>query len=361
MTLEMIFCAFALLGAIDKITGNHLKLGDEFEKGVLTIGQLVLAMVGMMVISPTLAKGITVVFKPVAEFLKMDISIISIFFANDAGGAVIARELSDSMLWSSYNGLIVCSMFGAMICLIPMALRLVDKKYHDDVLSGLLCGTATIPVGCIVGGLMMGCPIGALLYNSLPLIILSAIVCVGLALNPELCRKIFNVIGTILSILLTFGLGVGILHMLTGISILPEITPLVEVFGTILYIAVILCGIFPLLAIVSKLFNKLFGKIGKLININESSVFGLITTLANCIPMFDFFPKMDKKGRIMNTAFAVSAAYVLGDHLAFTLAFDSTYLTPMLVGKLVSGISALVVANMLYNRSEKKEKELANV
>ena len=362
--LEIIFCTFALIGALDKITGNHLKLGDEFEKGINSLGPLALAMAGMVVISPTLSIALTYIFKPITEFLHMDLSIISIFFANDAGGAVIARELSDSAVWANYHGMVVASMFGAMILLIPMALRLVESKYHEDVLSGLLCGTATIPIGCIISGIMIGCPILGLLWHSLPLIILSAIICVGLIYNPELCRKIFKVVGVILNTLLTIGLALGILHMMTGKLLIPEITPLSDAFGTILYIGVILCGIFPLLSIVSKLFNKIFSKMGKVVNINDSSVFGIITTLANCIPMFDYFPKMDKKGRIMNTAFAVSAAYVFGDHMAFTLALDRTYLAPVIVGKLISGITALVVAHFVYNASQnngkKEDKVLIN-
>ena len=63
---------------------------------------------------------------------------------------------------------------------------------------------------------------------------------------------------------------------------------------------------------------------------------------------------MDKKGRIMNMAFAVSAAYALGDHLAFTIAFDRTFLLPMTIAKIVSGISALVVAYFVADRKSQK-------
>ena len=46
--LRFIFAVFALLGAADKILGNRLRLGEEFEKGILTAGTLSLAMVGMV-------------------------------------------------------------------------------------------------------------------------------------------------------------------------------------------------------------------------------------------------------------------------------------------------------------------------
>ena len=58
--------------------------------------------------------------------------------------------------------------------------------------------------------------------------------------------------------------------------------------------------------------------------------------------------KMDKKGAVLNSAFAVSASFVFGDHLAFTMAYDSNYIVPMIVGKLVSGICAVIFALLIY-------------
>ena len=63
---------------------------------------------------------------------------------------------------------------------------------------------------------------------------------------------------------------------------------------------------------------------------------------------------MDKKGLVLNSAFAVSAAFVFGGHLAFTMAFDSTYVFPVIVGKLVSGVLALLLANIIFAKTDKK-------
>mgnify|MGYP002516412304 CR=1 FL=1 len=41
--------------------------------------------------------------------------------------------------------------------------------------------------------------------------------------------------------------------------------------------------------------------------------------------------KMDRKGIVLNMAFAVSAAFVLGDHLAFTMMFDASFAPAMRV------------------------------
>lgn len=354
--MEYLFAAFALLGALDRVTGNHLKLGDEFEKGIMTTGALVISMVGMIVLSPLIAEGLMLVFKPLADFLHMDVSVVAGFLPCDAGGAPIAYELTENKLWAGYNGIIVGSMLGAVISLIPMALKMVDKEFHEDILNGLLSGIATIPVGCIVGGLMTGCPIGALILNSVPVIVMSLIICLGLIFNPELTRKIFGVIGNLLIVIMILGLGIGIFEALTKITIIPGLTPAGEAFGIVANIAMVLAGVFPLLAVINRIFGRFFSKIGNLIKIDDKSVLGLITTLANAIPMLGFIGEMNKKGRVMNMAFAVSAAYVIGDHLAFTMVFDKSYIPSIMTAKLVSGIASLIAAHFVYNSSVKKGK-----
>lgn len=49
-------------------------------------------------------------------------------------------------------------------------------------------------------------------------------------------------------------------------------------------------------------------------------------------------------------AFAVSAAFVFGDHLGFTAGFDAEMILPMIVGKLVGGIGGILVAMVLTRK-----------
>ena len=67
--------------------------------------------------------------------------------------------------------------------------------------------------------------------------------------------------------------------------------------------------------------------------------------------MFEMMNEMDSRGIVLNSAFSVSAAFVLADHLAFTMAFDATYVWRMMVGKLVSGVFAIVFALVVCKRS----------
>lgn len=353
--LEMVLGVFAIIGALDRITGNHLKLGEEFEKGIESVGSLALAMVGMTVLAPTLSKVLIPIFSPFSRAFHIDPSFISGFLANDMGGAAIGRELATSAVWGGLHGLIVAAMLGVTISFtIPVPLKTTDKKYHKDILSGILCGIATMPIGCIVGGLIIGCEFLPLLLNLLPVIVISGVVCAGLILNAELSRKVFAIFGKFVLIVITIGLGAGVFDFLTGIKLIPYMDSIENAFGSIWGIAVTLSGVFPFIAVISKLLKKPLGMLGNVLKINDTSIVGLISSLSNSIPMFAMIDKMNSKGIVMNMAFAVSASFVFGDHLAFTMAFDDRYLVGMIVGKLVGGFLALVAAHIFYNFSKEK-------
>lgn len=353
--LAGIMAVFAVIGALDKITGNHLKLGDEFEKGIMTLGPLSLSMIGMMTIAPALADLLIPVITPVANLFGFDPSALAgILIANDMGGAALADSIAADKLLGSFHGLCVASMLGATISFtIPVALRSSKKEHHDDVLLGLLCGISTIPVGCFVSGLVMGINPLTVLLNLLPAIIISVIIIIGLLKFQKVTVKIFSVFGKIISILITCGLALGIFQQLTGKVILENTAPIMESAATVFTICITLAGTFPLIAIISKILKKPLSVLGKKLELDDTSVVGLIATLANSIATMESADRMNRKGRILNLAFAVSAAFVFGDHLAFTLSYNAEHIVPVIIGKLVAGITALVVASILYKKSSK--------
>lgn len=352
--LQWIFAIFAVIGAFDRIIGNRLKLGEEFEKGIVASGTLSLAMVGMICIAPTLAAWLGPVFEPVSKFTGIDMSFIGSFIANDMGGAAISSALAGNETVGGFNGLVVASMLGATVCFtVPVALKMIDKSYHKEVLSGILCGIATMPIGCIVSGLMLKIGFTQLLLNMIPLIVMAVITCIGLVFKPDLCRKIFGIIGDIVVIIITIGLAAGIFSHLTGKALIPHMSPIKDAFAIVADVAIILAGVFPLIKVISKIFSKIFAAAGKKIGIDETSVLGLISSLANSIPTFEMAGKMNAKGRMMNMAFAVSASFVFGDHLAFTMSFDNRFLFAVIAGKLISGICAVIAAHFMYRKNGK--------
>ena len=346
--LKTVFAVFAVIGALDKIAGNRLKLGEEFEKGIMTIGTLALAMVGMITVSPVIAELCIPVFTPLSNALGIDISFIAGFIANDMGGATLAKELANGSTFGAFHGLVVASMMGVTISFtIPVALAMTKAEYKKDVLLGILSGVSTIPLGIFVSGILIKIQISSLLLNMAPSIVVSAMTCLGLVFIPKIACKVFSVIGVLVGCIITAGLALGILDYLTGIKLVSGIANITDGFSVVVDIAIVLSGVFPLIALLSRLFKKAFLKIGYKTGLDEASVVGFVASVANSIPTFKNLDKMNSKGRILNMAFAVSAAFVFGDHLAFTIAFDEAFVLPVVVGKLVSGISAVCVATMI--------------
>jgi ethanolamine transporter len=90
--------------------------------------------------------------------------------------------------------------------------------------------------------------------------------------------------------------------------------------------------------------------------IKIQAVSGFLLTMANSIATFGMLKDMDDKGKMLNAAFSVGAAWVLGDHLGYTAQTKPLMLVPMIVAKLMAGITAVIVANLLYKIVQKKQK-----
>ena len=355
--LTVVILIFSLLGLLDRIIGNKFGLGSEFARGFSMFGVQALSSLGILILAPAIGVMLMPAFEGFYSLFGIDPSVIpASIFANDMGGTTLSLAISKIPTIGLYNAFIVSSMMGCTISYtIPVATGMVDVSQHKDMFLGFLCGIATIPVGCVVSGLMLKLDFGALLLNLLPVLLVSLITCLGLMFAPNLSRRIFRIIGVIVLTMITVGLSAGIFTHLTGVTLIPYMAPVTEGFSIVCEIAILLAGVFPMIAVISKIFHPVLRRAGALIHIDESSVLGLISSLANSIPTFDLVKNMNAKGIMMNMAFAVSASFVLGDHLAFTMAFDAAYLPAMIVGKLTGGVSAVAVACLLYRRMEKKE------
>lgn len=353
--ITMVMLVFSIVGALDRIIGNRFGLGSEFEKGFLMFGKNALSMVGMIVISPWIAEILTPVFQGIWKWFSIDPSVVpASLFANDMGGAQLASQVAVNAQLGKFNGLVVSTMMGVTISFtIPFALGVVNPKSHRWLLLGLLCGVVTVPFGCLIGGMMLQIPFGTLVYNLLPIILFSAIIGFGLFKFPDACVKIFGVFAVFIKIVITIGLAIGIIHFMTDYKLIKNMATLEEGMAICVNASVVMSGAFPLVYVLSKALVKPLGIIVRKLQINEISAVGFLSSLASSITTFGVMDDMDEKGTMLNSAFAVSAAFVFAGHLAFTMALDAAYVPAMIVGKLVAGVLALLLSILVYNRLKK--------
>ena len=347
-----VMATFALIGAIDRIFGNRLGLGKPFEEGILAMGSLAMAMIGIITLAPVLAVVLRPVVVPVYSFLGADPAMFAgTILASDMGGGALAQQMTDDPQAALLGGVLTGSMLGAtLVFTIPVALGILDEQDRPALAKGILCGIVTIPIGVLVGGIVAGFPMTMVLRNLIPIVLLAALIALGLWKAENLMIKGFAVFGKCITALITVGLAIAIIQSLTGWEIVSGMAPIEEGFLTVGAIAIVLAGAFPLVHIITKAFQKPLMKLGVALGINDTAAAGLIASLANSIATFGMVADMDRRGKVVNIAFAVSAAFVFGDHLGFTAGFAPEMLPSMIVGKLVGGVAAVVVALWLTKK-----------
>ena len=344
--------AFMVLGAADRIIGNRFGLGEKFEEGVTAMGSLALAMIGIICLAPVLADVLRPAVVPFYRLLGADPAMFAgTILANDMGGAPLAKELALTEEAGQFGGLIVGSMLGPTIVFtIPVGLGIIRAEDRPALATGVLAGVITIPIGSFAGGLAAGFPVGMVARNLIPIVLFAVLIALGLAFIPRGMVKGFQVFGRIVVILITIGLAAGIVQALTPLTLIPGLAPIEEGVAIVGDIAIVLAGAFPLVFVITKVFKKPLMALGRALGMNEVAAAGMVATLANNIPMFQMLHDMDRRGKIVNVAFAVSAAFVFGDHLGFTAGFDDRMIFPMIVGKLVGGITAVAAALFLTRK-----------
>ena len=350
--LIAVMAVFAVLGALDRILGNKFGIGKEFEEGILAMGSLAMAMIGVITLAPVLAAVLKPVIVPVFGILGADAAMFAgAILACDMGGGALAAQMSTDADAALLGGVLTGSMLGATVVFtIPVAMGILEEEDRPAMAKGILCGIVTVPVGILVGGLVAGFPVLMVLRNLVPIVLIAALIAFGLWKSERAMIRGFAAFGKGIVALITAGLAAAIVQELTGVTILPGMAPISEGFQTVGEIAIVLAGAFPLVAVLTGVLKKPLLRLGKFLGVNDVAAAGLVASLANSIATFGLVKQMDNRGKVVNIAFAVSAAFVFGDHLGFTAGFAPEMLPAMIIGKLAGGISAVAVALWLTRK-----------
>ena len=356
--LILIMGVFALIGGIDRVFGSKLGLGHEFENGILAMGSLSLAMLGIISLAPVLAGVLRPVIVPLYRALGADPAMFAgSILACDMGGASLAMEMTEDQSAALLGGVLCGSMLGATVVFtIPVALGILEPQDRPYLAKGILAGVVTIPLGLLAGGLTAGFSPVMVLRNLIPILLIGGLIALGLWKAENAMIRGFEVFGKVVVAAIGLGLALAIFQELTGITVLPGLAPLAEGFQTVGTIAIVLAGAFPLVNFLVRVLRNPLMKLGKLLKINDTAAAGLIASLANSIATFGMVKDMDSRGKVVNIAFAVSAAFVFGDHMGFTAGFAPAMLPALIVGKLAGGISAVAVA-LLLTKKQNSEPE----
>lgn len=123
-------------------------------------------------------------------------------------------------------------------------------------------------------------------------------------------------------------------------------------------IAIMLSGAFPMVYLIRKYFSNGLTKIGSKIGLSEVGSAGIIATVANILAMFKLVKDMPPKDKVINIAFGVCSAFLLGDHLSYTANFQPTLIPAVMIGKFIAGVLAVIFAYFLCIPKARKLEDI---
>jgi ethanolamine transporter len=312
-------------------------------------------MAGAVCIAPVLGVWLRPVLAPVFQVFGANPAMFATsILACDMGGFPLAHSLAGGDVNAgNFAGMILGSMMGPTIVFsIPVGLGIIRMEDRPFLGKGILIGLCTIPLGCLAGGAVAGYNFLWMFRNLIPVIIFAAIIAAGLIFFQKTMITIFLWFGRFIVAFLTLSLVIAGIEYFGDVTIIKamdngaivRMDNIESAFIVVGQIAVVLAGAYVLVSLLIKFFGKPLEKVGGLMGVNKDAAAGLVATLANNIAMFQIMKDMDDRGKVINVAFAVSAAFVFGDHLGFCGGNAPDMISAMVVGKLVGGITAVMLA-----------------
>ena len=374
----IMFCA--VLGAFAAIKNPEDGLGKEFMSGLHAVGHIFVPAAGIMASIPYLTWFISKFIGPIFDAIGADPAIAATtILASDMGGYQLANALK-----TSYEGwimaLIVGYMAGATIVFsIPMGLAMLDKRDHKYMALGVMSGVLTIPIGAFIASVLVVLfnteirdvisttsdstyefviSYGQILINLLPLLIFVLLIAAGLKFFPRGMIAGFMIFGRVMDAAIKLVLVFSIVEIFTGLfttifgawgfdPIMADEADQFRALETAGYIGIMLAGAFPMVYLLRKYAAKPLEAGGRKIGLSSTGSAGILATMANILAMFSLVRYMRPKDKVINIAFAVCAAFLLGDHLSFTANFQPNIILPVIIGKLTAGICAIGIAYWL--------------
>ncbi len=355
--IMIIMALFFVLGALDRLFGNKLGMGGEFERAFGLMGPTSLTVVGLICLAPVLAPALQSVIGPVFRLIGADPAMLPGSLLSCDVGYHLGAAIAEDQTLALYGGLLVGSVMGFVISFtIPVACGLIRKEDYRYFSGGVLMGYIFDPVACLIGGLCMGLDIVTVLLNLIPVIVIALIVILGLLFAPETAMKVFRWFAKILLAVITVGLCAAAVEAMTGFVVIKGMTPISDGWKTIGTIVLSLGGSLPLMHALRRAFSKPINRMGAKAGINDVAIFSIILAFTSLVPGYSKFHEMNPRGKLYYAAFSASAGCMLACHLGFTSSIDPEVVTPMLIAKVIAGVLAMLSVALLQRRIYSREE-----
>ena len=348
----LIMLILCLIGLIDKILNNKLGLVAAFDKGMDSMGGIAMSMIGFYCIAITLIQNNVDVITKISADSSLDPSIvIGSILAPDMGGFSIVSGLGNST-FLIFSGVILTATLGQTISFqLPIFLASLKKEDLNPFISGLVYGILSLPIILVAVAWYLQIP--NLLINLLPIIILCVILVIALYVSNDKTIFVLTLFGYLIRIISILLFGMVVLQLFFDTLPFTTTALISDAMVIVLRMCIVVCGSMILSDLIIKRFSRMIFMIGQKLGVNSASVMGLLLSLGTSIAMIPLFSQMDRKGKMMNAAFSVSGAYVLGGQLGFiSSVVDGNGVIIYMISKIIAGLLAIVFVLIFY-REEK--------
>lgn len=346
--IEILVCVGILLGGVDEIRGNKKGYGGKFREAFELIPSMAFSMVGMICLTNFIAFVLEKGLAPLLKMLHMDPAVLAGFLAVDMGGYQLAEKLAVNPAMGSYAGIVLGASLGCtLVFTIPVGMGMVEEKNKSYFAKGIVLGLLGLPFALIIGGLLAGFSVRAILWENILPMSMAAICGIGLAKFSVLTMKIFGAYVKVLRVILMVGLVFGAMAHTLHISEQLGMTPVLEAMGVVCSISVFLLGSLPITMLLQKLLQRPFTWLGRKIGLDSVSMTGFLITCVSPLPTLALMKDMNPKGKLWNVAFMVSGASAIGAHLAFVNSVDPEMTGALLGSKLLGGLLTVGLACLI--------------
>lgn len=367
----------AVIGAVASILRPESALGQEFNAGIHSIGPIFIPVAGIMAAIPFISSFISHWVGPLFDAIGADPGIAgTALIAADLGGYQLAQSLAQSP-----EGWIIALITGfqsgsTIIFVIPVGLAMLCKADHKYMALGIMAGLLSVPISIALIALLiefMGIGVrpdiatsGAatqtldftlpvILKNLLPLILFCTALAAALRFFPLLMVRGFLALGRLMYASVTLILVASIVEYFTGffstvfgswgfdpiIADADDQFRALEIAG---YVGIMLCGAFPMVYLIKRYLSRPIESVASHVGLSPVGAAGILAASANVLAMFRLVEEMPPKDKVLVIAFAASAAFTFGDHLAYSANFQPSIILPMILGKLIGGLIGMGLA-----------------
>lgn len=346
-----IMLIFAALGFVDKAAGGRWGLSESFDRGLGIIPAMLIPIVSVCSVGAEFFHRHTDQVAAMSEHLFFDPSmIVGAILAPDLGGYFICREIAASPQLLVLSGVVLGTILGqATTFQLPVFMQSVDREDHPDMFRGFIIGMILVPAGLLAAWPMIGMPAGIFLRQFLPVFVICMIIAAGLHWAPRGTTRFFSAFGHLVNWFYYLLFAIAVIGVFIPFLAYASLESVEEAVMISFKCAIVAAGGLVMSELILKYFRRQIQIIANRLNINEVSAVSLLLTCTTSLAVLPLFPRMDRKGKQIVTAFSMSGSFMFGGSLAFVSNVTNGYTVLIfIVTKLVCGILSAWVIHKTY-------------